>query len=201
MQLDAIHVKHIEINGSTYKVEVVYDQDPDSPRDWSPIGRMICSHKRYKLGDDVDRTGMDLIRTFSQYDGWDEVENHIYDVLNAKVVLPLYLYDHSGISISTKPFSCSWDSGQIGFIYCTTADILQFTLSKEWDDSLVETATRRLESEVQIYNQYLNGEVYGYRITDSNQEHVDSCYGYYGNPEECLEEAILELKAQLKLSA
>jgi hypothetical protein len=31
----------------------------------------------------------------------------------------LYLYDHSGITISTSPFSCGWDSGQVGFIYLT----------------------------------------------------------------------------------
>jgi hypothetical protein len=33
------------------------------------------------------------------------------------VILPLYLYDHGGITISCSPFSCPWDSGQVGWIY------------------------------------------------------------------------------------
>jgi len=35
------------------------------------------------------------------------------------IMLPLYLYDHSGITMSTGKFSCPWDSGQVGWIYCT----------------------------------------------------------------------------------
>ncbi len=30
-------------------------------------------------------------------------------------ITSLYLYDHSGITVSTWPVSCQWDSGQAGF--------------------------------------------------------------------------------------
>jgi hypothetical protein len=58
--------------------------------------------------------------------------------------LPLFLYDHSGISISTGSFGCRWDSGLVGFIW--TADE---TARNEW-----------LESEVATYDQYLRGDQY-----------------------------------------
>ena len=38
------------------------------------------------------------------------------------LMLPLYLYDHSGLAMSTESFSgraphAEWDSGQVGWIY------------------------------------------------------------------------------------
>lgn len=48
------------------------------------------------------------------------------------------------------------------------------------------TPTRRaklaeyLTAEVDIYSQYLNGEVYGYTVRDSNGEILDSLWGIYG---------------------
>lgn len=35
------------------------------------------------------------------------------------VMLPLYLYDHGGITINTTGFHCPWDSGQVGWIHTT----------------------------------------------------------------------------------
>jgi hypothetical protein len=34
-------------------------------------------------------------------------------------ILPVYLYDHSGLTINTTGFTCPWDSGQIGWIYAS----------------------------------------------------------------------------------
>lgn len=34
-------------------------------------------------------------------------------------ILPLYLYDHSGTIMNTTGFSCPWDSGQVGWIFCS----------------------------------------------------------------------------------
>ena len=40
-------------------------------------------------------------------------------------ILPLYLYDHSGLSMNTSGFSCPWDSGQVGWIYCNNEKALR----------------------------------------------------------------------------
>ena len=69
---------------------------------------MIAFHRRYDLGDKHSIKHED-------YDGWDEMETALEKKFDA-VILPLYLYDHSGITMNTTGFSCGWDSGQVGFI-------------------------------------------------------------------------------------
>jgi hypothetical protein len=53
---------------------------------------------------------------------------------------------------------------------------------------IVEKVRKVLKGEVETYDQYLTGEVYGYRISKvevcdkgcEHKEEVDSCWGYYG---------------------
>jgi hypothetical protein len=42
---------------------------------------------------------------------------------------------------------------------------------------------RTLKEEVEVYNQYLSGEVYGYQIIDDEGEVIDSLWGIYGYKE------------------
>lgn len=101
------------------------------------------------------------------------------------IILPLYLYDHGGITISTGSFGCPWDSGQIGWIYAT-ADIVR----SEYGDTSKknrETARALLESEVQTYDLYLTGQCYGYRCLEDEDE-GDSCWGFLGDFDDCVKE-------------
>src|SRR3954463_6000135 len=88
-------------NGHT--IEILVDEDSISPREDDNLGTMACFHSRYLLGD----------------------HNHGFSIEEAKQIaaskdvisLPLYLYDHSGLTMNTEVFSCPWDSGQVGFIF------------------------------------------------------------------------------------
>ncbi len=96
------------------------------------------------------------------------------------VILPLYLYDHSGISMSTGPFSCPCDSGQVGYIICDDGTIQN---DFKGDRDLAEKA---LQAEVEVYDQYLTGDVYGFIVEERDTEddlweHVDSCCGFFGS--------------------
>jgi hypothetical protein len=100
------------------------------------------------------------------------------------IMLPLYLYDHSGITISTGAFNCPWDSGQIGYIYVTKEAIKkEFTYQKVTKKAR-QKAIDIMQLEVKTYDQYLTGSVYGYVIepTDKNKsiECDDSCWGFFG---------------------
>ena len=164
-----------------YLLEIEQDSSPDSPRTWDNLGTMVCFHKRYDLGDDHRYCS-------NNYDGWEEMEEDIIKNENVHTILPLYLYDHSGITISTSPFSCNWDSGQIGFIFVSKDKVKRETL----DETKIEDY---LKGEVEIYDQYIRGEVYGYKVyevttCDHGHEHkelLDSCWGYY-DEEECRSE-------------
>jgi hypothetical protein len=43
------------------------------------------------------------------------------------VILPLYVYEHSGVTMRTYPFGCRWDSGQAGYIYALKSKFLKET--------------------------------------------------------------------------
>ena len=83
------------------------------------------------------------------------------------VALPLWLYDHSGITMScgarTGQYADRWDSGQVGWIWVTKQEVLEdFPNANE--DNWKQTAQEVLEAEVELYDQYLTGDVYDYRL-------------------------------------
>lgn len=238
----------------TYKLTVFQDETPESPREWSNIGTMVCAHKRYSLGD--EKADPDEL-----YTSWEE--QLAEEILtpnggeDAVVYLPLYLYDHSGITMNTTGFSCRWDSGQVGWIYATKqkfrdetgymeeelfssdkhrvpklkehvkvkgyllhgtdgwgqvigiADgkfLVDFDYNKipsfkkaenvvsasleEIAEVMSNRAEEMLKGEVETYDDYLTGRVYGYVIEKKetcaccgtvSEEHVDSCWGFYGD--------------------
>ena len=172
-----------------YLIEIHQDESPESPRCWDNLGKMICFHSRYNLGDKHDYDHLD-------YNGWDEQKNAIIKNENVCVILPLYLYDHSGITISTSPFSCRWDSGQIGWICVSKEQVRKEYNVKRITKEIIEKVTKVLEGEVETYDQYLTGDVYGYKIFKvskcelghEHKEELDSCWGYYGE-DDCMTEA------------
>lgn len=147
-------------------LRIEQDEDPMSPRDWDNLGIMVCFHNRYGLGDKTDLKE-------SMFDGWKELEKHLREEEEATHLLPLFLYDHSGITMNTTGFSCGFDSGQVGFIYATQKTIE--TLGVPLDD-----VEKQLRQEVETYDQFITGNVWGYIIEDEDGEHVDSCWGFFG---------------------
>jgi hypothetical protein len=176
-----------------YTIQIVPDDIGESPREWDNLGIMVCSHKRYNLGDEQINS--------DEYNSWDEVRDALIAKYEPVVILPLGLYDHSGITMYIGDTHDRWDGGQVGFILVPKAKAL-----KEWDVKHISPARKAqiksiLENEVKTYDQYLRGEVVGYQIIKDNQcetcQHVehevkDSCYGYYSE-----EDAIAEAKSMI----
>jgi len=52
-----------------------------------------------------------------------------------------------------------------------------------------------LQSEVDIYNQYLTGQVYGYKLLDKEGSEIESCWGFYGDYNEIPKELSVKLKS------
>jgi hypothetical protein len=169
-------------------VKIHPDDSPDSPREWSNLGRMYWWHPDYTLGGDEDEE-------FDQSDhaSMEDAARYLFTERKATCVLPLFLLDHSGISIRTGPriskeFStprdldsrdrfigdaAGWDTTMVGFIY-TTAE-LQEEIGTS--DEHVEEALR---GEIRALDQRFTGDVYGYVVEDEDGEHLDSCWGFYG---------------------
>lgn len=154
-------IKEFEHKG--YLVSINYDEDPMNPRECDNFGTMVCFHKKYNLGDTHNIESPD-------FSSWSEVRDYIESELGGIVILPLYLYDHSGISMSvgkSRGTHASWDSGQVGFIYCTDGDMVS------WEIPTTYQAELRLHEEVEAYDRYLTGDLYSYTI--EQQSTCDSC--------------------------
>jgi hypothetical protein len=159
---------------SGYTMEIFVDHFPSNPRtEWENIGTMVCFHNRYRLGDKHDYNSND-------FDSWDGLKKQIIKDHDPAVILPIYMYDHSGVTISTKPFSCPWDSGQIGFIFMSKQIAKKEYGFSRLTKQIKEKLTRYLMAEVKTYDQYLNGDVYGFEIKDPEGNVIQSVCGYYG---------------------
>jgi hypothetical protein len=178
-----MNVETYEING--YTVKLTADPEPLNPRkEYENVCVMCCEHRRYDLGDG----GMDLLIDRLQEDprwGLRELEglpmpdtdNYADMIALAEkwgyTCLPLYLYDHSGITIRTTPFSCPWDSGQVGWAFLSPRAKASAGLT---EDQAVEL----IKAEVKVYDKYLAGDVWGVLVLDKDGNEVESCYGILG---------------------
>jgi hypothetical protein len=183
------NVETFEVNGLI--VNIHPDPEPQNPRDEKEFDGlatlMICSHRKYKLGDEHSFK-------FSDYNSWEELEKAIIKEYKPVVIKTLYLYDHSGITMATKPFECRWDSGKVGFILMTPESVRTNFEVKRITKKIIEKVDSWLESDVKTYDNYLTGNYYGYTIMrkpvneDEDSEELDACWGFSGI-EYCREQA------------
>lgn len=162
-----------KVQDGSVVLKVYYDNDAENPREWDNLSKMVCFHHSYSLGDEHN------YRVFD-YHSWEDLKDAIEKDNDVAVILPLYMYDHSGITISTTPFSCPWDSGQIGWVYITKEDIRKEYNIKRVTKKYIEKATKILISEIKVYDDYLRGETYGF-VLEKDGEEIDSCWGFYGS--------------------
>lgn len=141
-------------------LNIYYDENAESPREWDNLGTITAKNSRYNLSD------IEAYKDFNRKDS---------------IYLPVYAYIHSGITISTSPFSCPWDSGQIGYIYVSKDKVRKEFNVKKITKKIREQVIKILNSEIKVYDLYLKGEVYGYEIIEDN-EVIESCWGFIGEP-------------------
>lgn len=89
--------------------------------------------------------------------------------------LPVFMMAHSGVSISTGSGmfrACDpqgWDWGQVGWIYATKDKV-----DSECNGD-IEKAKACLESEIEIMNQFISGDVYWYKISVDEDDAERDC--------------------------
>jgi hypothetical protein len=150
-----------------HTIEIHYDDHPESPREWGHDSTFWTFHSRYCSPDpDPD----------PDYD------------LSDCVWLPVFMYDHGGVAYNTTGFHCPWDSGCVGFIFIPKAKVREIHGWKRITKAREEQVKSQLKSEVEIYSQWANGQVYGFITKDPDGEEIDSCWGFYGF-DYCIEEA------------
>jgi hypothetical protein len=197
-----------------YVAKIVIDEcplDPMSEKNGDPVGTIT-----YRMG------------ARSKF-GTEAVDQYRFNAIKATIQtgqcigLPVFAYQHGSIMLKAaerNPFSCPWDSGQSGFVYCTrekaceewgtAADKLAAALASEagveWklSDKARDKALAYMAGEVETYSKYLNGECYGIVVEDRHGKTVDSVFGYYGLDDYLRDEAKRmvrdEYKAHLRIA-
>lgn len=169
----------------THRVLLVSDDsfDVESPREYSNLGVMWCRHDRYDLGeqgntpDEWDELN-DFIDLMLEWHVGQAVDEAVVKHLKRRgstVVLPLYLYDHSGISMSAGtnlieylvdtrqerravfPWHGGWDTSYVGYLFDTPR-------TREECGTPADRIEEALRGEVEVYSSYLEGDVWGYRV-------------------------------------
>lgn len=158
-----------------YVFSLSYDEMSECPRQFSDghLGKMICWHRDYSLGDKHDyKTPDDFYEQVSEKDNF---------------ITPLFLYDRSGITMSTQPFNCRWDSYKVGYYVVPNSKIIE-----EYGQINAETLKKAMQvivDEVKFYDYYLTGQVYSYSIHEKKYlkeeneivlHHLHSCHGFIG---------------------
>lgn len=184
------------------RIIIETDTDPLNPRvDYDNAAAMICFHPRYDLGDvEASKSYTGIVDLIAHLAGSDFHEKYktpadAFDAQDGLVWLPLFLYDHSGLTMNTTGFSCPWDTSQVGIIYMD-----KHTVCKEYgalSDETKERAKKLLVSEVETYDHYLRGNVYctsyykdqGDDHDYGDEEALESFGGFIGDLDDCIKQA------------
>jgi hypothetical protein len=142
-------------------------------------------YKGWNKDGEEDGSDLDFIDWQLQYGAGQEEDRELLEAARqVATILPLNLFDHSGITMSTGGFSCPFDSGQVGWIYATHKKVKE-------EGIVVEDMEKHLDQEVKTYAMFLENQIYGFKIEAAEvcphcedvvwEEAEDgSCWGFYG---------------------
>jgi hypothetical protein len=200
-------------------VTLLYDPDPEhaNPRDADNLSEMCISYRGYTLGDhQLPASGLPTI-SCPQCDGdgyrhdddcercvgTGQIEPTLREWFSSKeaiAAMPLFVYEHSGLSISGGRLvmleddeiasghtsssgrfaldSAGWDTSFVGFMIASEASIERLCGSarKYRDPAWLAEA---FKSEIEEYDRFLRGEVLGYIVAEGST-FEDSCWGFVG---------------------
>lgn len=212
-------------DGRKLRLVIEQEQSPEDPRSWDNLGTMLCRNRWYQLGDcnTNKETELQLAEICREYGKSDEeidemtFAEEVQFILNQDNIcgLPLWLYDHSGISISTRR-QCSWDSSFVGLIF-VEKDLYLAQMCLKDEEGWKAKAKETLEGEIKTYSDFLEGNVYQWtlyeptvvirqsmdgkelsREIDEEGETVDSMGGFYdptfGDVEEYFDFEVAEIE-------
>lgn len=188
-----------------YRIQVREDDDPTSPREFENPALLLTWESRYGSPDGRDEAPAALARAL---DKWKTPHDYLVPIAAATIIR--YLRAFAGDEVfAVAALSRSVD-GQLMLDFDPDPggwyDGLALMPADRWRASMADTppetgedvdtadgprhvpsAMEVLRREVDIYNQYLRGEVYFYtleRAVLGGWEHVDSCGGMMGDVED-----------------
>ena len=156
------------VKGTNKVIRIRYSPDSgENPREWSNGTMFSLHHKRYNLPEELG------IKS-SEFGSWKEMKSYITKEFKPKMIRQVSMYDHSGVSLSLGSPTDRWDSGIVGFIVIT---------KDSWKEVMGDTpfsqrkGEEMIKNELETYDAWQKGEVYGWEIINGTNENVEDSMG------------------------
>lgn len=159
-----------------YTIEISYENDPTSPREWDTLGTIYSAHR------DINPDGHRISELYNENGCLDKSK-----LSKEYIFLPIACYEHSGIHLWEGKPTDDWDSGFFGIIAVKKTNAAKWFGWKKGIPGKLEVETY-LKQEITELDQYYNGEIYEYTCKDKSGRIIDTCSGYY-DENECLSDA------------
>jgi hypothetical protein len=180
--------KITSIEYKDYSINIYADDNSSSPDEWGDDGLFLVGFhrdftvKRYGITSDITQF---LLSGEEDEDALSPSElNKAKELRMDYHIFPLSAYIHGGVSLSLSrkkyPFNDGFDSCYLGAVFV-----------KKTEAKTRKQAEKMALNLVNIWNMYLNGEVYGYMISkEGGDAEFGECWGFYGH--DCKESGLLE---------
>ena len=143
----------IEYRG--YNINIKYDCDPESPREWDNLGTIYSNHRSYS----PDNKSIEYLTDQECYQ--DDNGKFDTDKFGEDYIwMPVYAYIHSGITVSCRRYGIyrdSWDSGLFGIIAVEKSAVMNEYGYKEIGEKERKEIDCYLEGEIQTLDSYYTG--------------------------------------------
>ena len=182
------------------KLEIAYNRET---REYSLIAEYTRYYpKKERVYDEV----VSGVNAHDLYDLFEDVLEYMNNATKMQlleekgyVFLPLSIYDHSGITMYVggrlDHYDGQWDCSDVGWIYTTKKEVMEsgcrYRAGNNRYYDITENNWKKaseiiLKGEVEIYDQYLVGDVYGFIIEEYDKDsedwqEVESVWGYYSD--------------------
>lgn len=164
--------------------------------------RFIVQKSGMKIAAGSEASMESVLEEYADYDGWIHMNaaacskcegygqidvgllEYIKREYGATVILPIYLYDHSGLTMRAGtfgenpgyPYNDQWDAGMVGVIFDTPEQIEKTDIDPD-----PENIEKALRAEIEEYDRYLRGEVFYVRsMIPGLEAQEESVCGYVG---------------------
>jgi hypothetical protein len=160
------------INYKGYFIKIDNDNEcMENPDDWgNEDSFLVYDHRDFE----IKREG------FDPGDIYEQMRETGEPIFNGYFYLPVYAYIHSGVSLQLKRWFNGLPQGHNEFDVSFKGFVL---VKKEKGSYTMEKAYTIAESIIDTWNDYLHGNVWNFRAEDKNENIIDSCCGFYGDPE------------------
>lgn len=155
-----------------FSLRIEQDTDAQSPEEWGDDALfLVADHRQFYVKPPKESTFESVVEDYKK-------THHVFG---------LEAYIHSGVVLALSREGSfpdrNWDVSQLGAV---------FVSKQEWKTR--KAAEKAARGHIETWNQYLSGDVYGFIVEDSDGEHVDSCWGFYGGEKDALAEGKVMLR-------